>query len=368
MSNIKKDIQNIFKNFFYKIFSLFYGKINGVILSEDDTRIKILFSNFNNIKYKVFKLKKSRLYTDRIQDTALILDNKIVDGPSHQLRPVNNSNINENIVFKKGTPRIKKKIKGIVLSLLTGGAGNDNYFHWMYDVLPRINICQKIIDINKIDFFLLPDIEKKYQFESLDVLNIPKEKRLSSKYFRHISADEIIVTDHPYCIKNDADNEIENIPLWISQWLKNSVLFKDNQKDTKKFPDKIYIDRSDSVANTKNLRSITNEVNVKNLLQKNGFKSITLSNFRFIEQAQIFNKAKIIVGLHGAGFANFCFCEPKTKVVEFRGHTTGSLFENLALSNNLDYRSINCETIGINYNNQYGKIKVPLENLEEKIK
>ena len=42
--------------------------------------------------------------------------------------------------------------------------------------------------------------------------------------------------------------------------------------------------------------------------------------------------------------------------------------ENLAISNNLDYKSISCETVGVNYNNQFGHIKVPIEILEEKIK
>ena len=67
--------------------------------------------------------------------------------------------------------------------MLTGGAGNDNYFHWVFDVLPRIKICQQILNIDEIDYFLLPDLEKIS--ESLDNLNIPKEKRLSSKYYRH---------------------------------------------------------------------------------------------------------------------------------------------------------------------------------------
>ena len=33
---------------------------------------------------------------------------------------------------------------------------------------------------------------------------------------------------HPYCIKNDADVEIENIPIWISEWLKSVCLEKKN--------------------------------------------------------------------------------------------------------------------------------------------
>ena len=42
--------------------------------------------------------------------------------------------VDKNIVFSKGTPRFKKRIKGNLFSLLTGGAGNHNYWHWMFDV------------------------------------------------------------------------------------------------------------------------------------------------------------------------------------------------------------------------------------------
>ena len=149
------------------MFQLFHGKVKGIILPKDDPRIKTSLVNFQNkINYKIYKIKEARLYTDRVQDTALILDNNIIEGPSFQLRPVNNVDVNQNIVFKKGTPRIKKKLKGTTLSLLTGGAGNDNYFHWLFDVLPRIKICENNMDISKIDYFLLPDVKKKYPSSS----------------------------------------------------------------------------------------------------------------------------------------------------------------------------------------------------------
>ena len=112
MNNINKNMQKIFKSFSYSIFSLIHGKIKGVISPNNDSRLKIFKSKLeDNIQYNVYRIKNARLYTDRIQDTAIILDNKIVEGPSHQLRPINNSNIKQNIVFTKGTPRIKKKLK-----------------------------------------------------------------------------------------------------------------------------------------------------------------------------------------------------------------------------------------------------------------
>ena len=362
---MKKFLQRIFKNFFYKFFLIIYGKIDGFRLAENDERIEIAISKKDeNIEYKVYKIRNGRLYTDRIHDTAIIIENKIIDGPSFQLRPYNNAKINENIVFKKGTPRIKKKIKGKVLSLLSGGAANDNYFHWLFDVLPKIGICENVIDLKSIDFFLLPNSKKKFQIESMETLNVPIKKIISSDSYRHIEADELIVTDHTYRIKNKAEEEIQNIPIWISKWLKNNFLINNNLNE--KFS-KIYIDRSDSKANTKNLRSIVNEEEVKNFLIENGFKLISLSNHSFIEQAEIINNAKIIVGLHGAGFANLCFCKPKTIILELKSETTEKVIENLALSNDLVYDSISCKSEVFDLKNQFGHIKIPIDILKKKL-
>ena len=64
-------------------------------------------------------------------------------------------------------------------SLLTGGAGNNNYWHWLFDVLPRIKIINNVIDVNNIDFFCY-QIQKRFQEESLNLMNIPKKDYLVS--------------------------------------------------------------------------------------------------------------------------------------------------------------------------------------------
>ena len=97
----------------------------------------------------------------------------------------------------------------------------------------------------------------------------------------------------------------------------------EEKNNEEKYPRKIYIDRSDSSSNTKDLRLILNENEVKSFLAKEGFKNIVLSNIHFKDQAKIFNNAEIIVGLHGAGFANLCFCKPGAKVIELKNTTDG---------------------------------------------
>ena len=366
MRKIRKILQNTFKFFFYRAFALLYGKIKGKINCENDPRIKVeKVEKENNLKYKIYRIKNGRLYTDRIHDTAIILNNFIVEGPSYQLRTINNVEVEKNIVFEKGTPRIKKNLKGIVSSLLTGGGGNTNYFHWLFDVLPRLALCEKILDLNKIDFFLLPSIEKSFQRETLDLLNIRKEKRISSKFFRHISFSELFVTDHPHNIENDASRGMQNIPIWISEWLRKKYINSELNRNIT-LPKKIYIERSDSTANSKNLRWITNENEVKFFLTNIGFQSITLGNLHFVDQVKIFNNAEIIAGLHGAGFANLCFCKPGTKVIEFKTTPAENVIENLAINNKLIYKSVSGQTPEFSERNQFGYVNVSI-NLLKKI-
>ena len=72
-----------------------------------------------------------------------------------------NVSVKENIVFKKGTPRIKNQRQGIVL--LTGGGGNDNYWHWLFDVC-RLGICENKIDLI-ISIFYYQIIEENFNLK-----------------------------------------------------------------------------------------------------------------------------------------------------------------------------------------------------------
>jgi len=371
---IKKYLQKIFKKISYSFFSKIYGSIDSSIKSDNDNRIKVEIAKIEkNINYKVYIILNGRLYTDRIHDSAAILDNKVIEGPSFQLRDgpkstIQFSKVRDNIVFEKGTPRKLRKLNGSVLSLLTGGGGNNNYWHWLYDVLPKFALCSKFLDLSKVDFFLLPNLEKKFQKETLDLLNIPYHKRLSSKEFRHIQAKKLIITDHPVVITGNATKDILNIPDWIILWLKNIFL------DLKKLNNdkiKIYIDRNDENLNHPLERSISNEAEIMEYLRDNNFIFAKLHQMKFKEQVDLFNNAECVVGLHGGGFGNISFCKPYTKVVELKSLTAGDAIKNLAKKNKLNYNSIESESQEIrkfNFPTQQGSIHVPLDKLKKILK
>ena len=160
----KKQLQLLFKKFTYKLFKLFYNEVNEFEKVENNSNSKIILSKINSeYNYKVFKIDNVRMYTDTINHFAVIQNNKVLKGPSYQIKDTKFENIQNNIVFSKGTPRLKKKLKGKVFSLLTGGAGNFNYWHWLFDVLPRINIAQNILNIKNLIIFCLQILKKNFK-------------------------------------------------------------------------------------------------------------------------------------------------------------------------------------------------------------
>ena len=152
------------------------------------------------------------------------------------------------------------------------------------------------------------------------------------------------------------------MPAWISNWLKEKYILK-KKKDNIKFPNKIFIDRRNE-KNTTGHRSLLNEEEIVSFLNNAGFKAIKLEETNFIDQVNIFNNAQIIVGLHGAGFANISFCKPGTKVIELKNNSDDPVIKNLSLTNKLLHKAINCQPEGTGYKHQYGHINVPLKNLE----
>ncbi len=366
-----KFLKKITKNFFYILFTIIYKKISVSIKAENDENTHVeKISKFNN-NYKIYKISEARLYTNTIDDLAIISNNKIVEGPSYQLRPDpnddlsprNNSHVSNNIVFKIGTPKILKKKTGSVLSLLSGGGANKNYFHWLFDVLPRLSLLEEKIK-NLPDYLLVPNNEIHFQRETLDLIGFHEKKILSSKKFRHLFCDVLFVTDHPYAIKNDIFKDRDAIPKWISEWLNSKFLKykKSYRKDLKK----IYIDRDDLDPNRKSFRRILNEEQLRSFLKKFGFEFIKLNEINFVNQIGIFNDAEIIVGLHGAGFANLPFCKKNTKIIEFRTIETGEIIENIAKSNGLNFQSIKITPDSLS-DKQNGLINVPINELQKLI-
>jgi len=159
----RKKIQSYVKFFIQRIFILIYGKIktphSNYRNNDEFTEIKDLKSDtYPNRQYFLYKIKNGRIYTDTNQTVSIINKDNIISEASFQ--HVNNElkDTNFNSTLTKGTPNFKKKFNGVIFNLTQGGSGN-NYFHFIFDIIPKIYLLERNLPIETIDYFYVPEIK-----------------------------------------------------------------------------------------------------------------------------------------------------------------------------------------------------------------
>ena len=352
---IKKKLQKFYKNLVSKFFNYFYGEI--VFSKEYSNNVKFKEVIKGKYKYKFFEIINGRIFTDYVENVAIINKNQILDHVSYQQVKGELKDPSFNCVIRGGTPKFKKKIVGKVFSLIQGASGNNNYFHWMFDILPRLIILEKFYDIKDIDYFYCAQI-KQWQLSTLTIFNIGKDKLIDSNSHRHICADKILAVSHPWYKKGFILNEAKNLPSWIIEEVSSKF-----DSHAKKFEcnDKIFIDRRESAFNH---CQIINDEEVKNFLEKKGFGIYRVGELNFFEQIYLFQNAKIIVGAHGAAFANLIFCKSNTKVLDIipENHPN-TVDEKIAKIKNLDFRFVKTKELN-DEEKINGDIFLPINKIE----
>lgn len=298
----------VYKYFIKQLFFFLYGKIKKKHI-EDIKNIKIFKTNISkSFFYKIYEINNARVFTDCVTNVAYITENILIPKISYQQNNDLISNINYNSTLKSGTPKFKKKFSGNVFSLIQGASGN-NYFHWLFDILPKIYILEKKNLLKKINYFYVP-ATNNYVFETLKEFGINKKQIIDSRIFKHIQANKVYAIEHLYFKCGNFHKQFKKIPKWVIFFLKKKFIKKKNKS---KFQKKVYIDRSDSKFSH---FQISNNKKIIDILNKIGFKAYKLSSMSFNKQVDLFNNASSIIGLHGAGFANIVFCKSRTKIFE----------------------------------------------------
>jgi len=360
----KQKLQNAFKKSFQFLFKIIYGKIlykdknlihkNINISKVNSSKIK----KFNNDLYKIYKIKNGRVYNDTVENVAIINENQILDNISYQQQNGKLCKANSSIILSKGTPRIKKTIEGNLFILSQGASGNENYFHWMFDIIPKLKIFKEVYKIDEVDYFYFPKL-KTWQKDILDFMGLNNIKILDSNIYRHVQAKEIIAVEHPWYEKGYILEEVNNIPHWIIEWLKDEFISSAENFNSNK---KIFIDRSESKFTH---CQIINDIEVSSYLESKGFTKYKVGQLTFKKQISLFKNAKIIVGAHGAAFSNLIFCEPHTKIIEIKPKNHfNNVNKKISEINDLNYKLIETAIVPDNEKNN-GDIYLDIKCLQE---
>ncbi len=229
-------------------------------------------------------------------------------------------------------------------------AGANVYFHWLFDILPRIGILEEGGIIDKVDNFILGYTGLIFQQETLGLLGIEEDKIIAStnNWKFHVECEQLYVPS--LFSTHDMVSDFQ------TSFLRNKFLTK------RKIPSKkerIYISRQSSIG-----RKIGNEEEFLSVLHKYDIMTYQLENLTFREQIELFSNAEIIIGSHGSGFSNIVFCEPGTKVIDlFPKSFINPCFWSIANNVELHYTYILTDNIKNNNNPQHDDIYITSEQM-----
>ncbi|MCM3558005.1 glycosyltransferase family 61 protein [Brevibacillus sp. FSL L8-0520] len=196
---------------------------------------------------------------------------------------------------------------------------SDSYFHWMLDVLPRLDLIRKSglsIDRYVFNYMSIPILP--FQDETLNMLGIPAGKRFQPQADSHCQIKQAVI---PSLI-----GYTSHYPKWAVDFLRKELLpssigqtapSKEASESFRPGPSgalnhkRIYVSRADAFH-----RRVSNEQQIVSLLGSHGFVTITPSEYSVSEQIRLFASADVIISPHGANLTNIVFCKPGTLVIE----------------------------------------------------
>jgi len=189
-----------------------------------------------------------------------------------------------------------KKIDGIGAMLVS--PQSHNYYHWLFDVLPRIGLYNTVLDQVQ-HFCVSAEVPQKF-IEILPEFGIPVNKVLLIDDNEKLHFDTLFVASLP--------GSEGRSPKWGIDYVREKLLKTPPSLNPTR---KIYFKRG-SVAK----RKILNEESIINLLTAQGFEIIDSGQLSIAEQIMLMHDARIIVALHGAALGNLLFASDKCSVVE----------------------------------------------------
>lgn len=231
-----------------------------------------------------------------------------------------------------------------------------NYCHWLADWLPRASLVDRRLDQT---YVLTCPLTSKFQQETLLACGFSPEKIIPMEPWSAVRATELIVP--PYI--SEVIHPSFRGSKWAMSFVKDVLPPSVPQDGQTEFPERLYLSRGDAPG-----RRIVNELEFTRLLERYGYTPVTLSGRSVNEQAGLFNSAKFIIAMHGAGLTNILFCPSTTRIVEIFAETYGTLsFWILAASAGNPYATYVADRLHPGPYPQWDNVEIDLEKFEAEV-
>lgn len=252
---------------------------------------------------------------------VLTHDDRLLIDVSRQLNLAFDSRgIRGHNVFRHFWLRRCRRLAGRVAVLAT--AGGENYFHWMTEGLPRLEILRRGWPggTAAIDRFIVND-GPPVIVESLAMMGIEAERLVFASPGSHYEAETLVV---PSLV-----GRCGAVPAWACEFLRDSCGVSSRGRGSRR----IYVSRRNA-----RYRRVRNEEAVQAALGGYGFEPIVFENLDLASQMALMADVDVVVAPHGAGLTNLLWCPSGAAIVEiFSPNYVNGCYWHLASQLGMEY-------------------------------
>jgi len=199
--------------------------------------------------------------------------------------------------FFLGPPR---RLRGPAIVMAT--TGGDSYFHWLFDILPRLDFLRRAkIRAERMTWILNRPLNM-FQAETLALLDALPEQIISLEENRHVQAEELIVPSLPDSIGDVSPQTVACLRKFFAR----------QYRFAGRTPARIFLQRQIQAS-----RQLANHEEVLVALAALDFVPVIPEQIPWVDQIRIFHNAEVVVGAHGGALANLAFARPGIFCVEF---------------------------------------------------
>ncbi len=271
-------------------------KLTPPISVDEEKEWELTHGELHSSEANTFQLKSAQLWFDGFNTVVWNSARQTIEDLSRGLADVVQCSL---------TSRTPTSLPGI--TCLLGNRNSNNYYHWMNDILPRIQVLiASGIDVKSIRQFILNPIKHSFQYETLAKLGIDEARLCFSTSQNYFQCDELLVPVYGSNALGMRQGK------WIPDFLKSSFL-EDHDSAPQQ---RVYISRKNATG-----RAVENETELHDFLTQRGFKTVHLEHMSVGDQARLFNSAAVVISPHGAGLSNTAFCQAGSTIIElYRDH------------------------------------------------
>jgi capsular polysaccharide biosynthesis protein len=237
-----------------------------------------------------------------------------------------------------------------------GGSGSQNYYHFLIEILPKLQYFPKVSKMmGKVPILVNRIVNDITSFSKLlnvamhnidaELVFLEPEKTYKIKCCYYISNVNGLVFNFKPKIKNlstppphsffrrDSLDYIKNIGISLLDNANREHVFHEQ------LPKKIFLGR-------KSIRRIYNQDEVYEVFKKRGYKMIFPEDHCIEDQVRLFQNADCIAGPTGAAWTNLVFCEQKAKCLCWMDEIISwlSIFTNLAKYSGVNLNYMFCSS------------------------